>query len=118
MSRGTREIARVTRPWAEIPSVRMTDCANLGDYEATVFSPYSHNRQFGESFVVGRAYGELAEGFHTVIPLTDLGEACHVDLPICRSVRSILYDGEEPREVLRRLFLRSLKNEWHAIPLS
>ncbi len=117
MSRGTREIARLIEAMGGNPLSAYGLC-HLGDYEATVFSPYSHNRQFGESFVVGRAYGELAEGFHTVIPLTDLGEACHVDLPICRSVRSILYDGEEPREALRRLFLRSLKNEWHAIPLS
>lgn len=115
MSRGTREIARLIEAMGGNPLSAYGLC-HLGDYEATVFSPYSHNRQFGESLVRGESYGELAEGYHTVAPLTALGEAYHVDLPICRSVRDILYSGEDPRQALKRLFLRSLKNEWHSMP--
>lgn len=47
---------------------------HLGDYEATVFSPYSHNRQFGESFVHGEEYQALAEGYYTVRAMCQLGE--------------------------------------------
>ena len=39
--------------------------SHLGDYQATVFSQYSHNRRFGEAFVRGEPYEELAEGVAT-----------------------------------------------------
>ena len=45
---------------------------HLGDYEATVFSPYSHNRQFGECYVQGKSYTQLAEGYYTVKALVQL----------------------------------------------
>lgn len=64
---------------------------HLGDYEATVFSQYSHNRRFGELFVRGEPYTELAEGYDTVKALCALaGQAqCgYADLP--RDLRGAL----------------------------
>ncbi len=46
---------------------------HLGDYEATLFSSHSHNRQFGESYIKGEPYGSLAEGVPTVRALVELG---------------------------------------------
>lgn len=51
-------------PWAET-SFPHTGCGHLGDYEATLFSSHSHNRQFGESYIKGEPYGSLAEGVPT-----------------------------------------------------
>ena len=65
MSRGTREIARLIKALGGNELSAYGLC-HLGDYEATVFSPYSHNRRFGEAFVTGEPYGELAEGYATV----------------------------------------------------
>ena len=85
---------------------------HLGDYEATVFSPYSHNRQFGESFVRGEEYQALAEGYYTVRAMCQLGEKHGVELPICRAVYDILYEGAAPQEMLNQLLRRSIKNEF------
>ena len=111
MSRGTREIARLIRAMggSEISAYGL---AHLGDYEATVFSPYSHNRKFGEAFVRGEPYGELAEGVATTAALLKLGRDYGVDLPICRAVNSVVNDGKDPERVLSDLFLRSLKMEF------
>lgn len=71
---------------------------HLGDYEATVFSQYSHNRRFGELFVRGEPYAELAEGYDTVKALCALADRHNVDMPICRAIYAVLYDGAQPKE--------------------
>ena len=71
MSRGTREIARLIEAVGGNPTSAYGLC-HLGDYEATLFSPYSHNRRFGEAFAKGEEFGELAEGYYTVRALTAL----------------------------------------------
>ena len=61
MSRGTREIARLIEAMGGNPFSAYGLC-HLGDYEATVFSTYSHNRRFGEMLVKGEKFDKLAEG--------------------------------------------------------
>ena len=80
MSRGTREIARLIKALGGNELSAYGLC-HLGDYEATVFSPYSHNRRFGEAFVTGEPYGELAEGYATVKALVKLGHPGRAVLP-------------------------------------
>ena len=111
MSRGTREIARLIKAMGGNELSAYGLC-HLGDYEATVFSKFSHNRQFGESFVKGEAYDQLAEGYYTVQALMDLEAKYQVELPICRSVYEILYEHKNPGEAFNELFSRSLKNEF------
>ena len=111
MSRGTREIARLIKALGGNELSAYGLC-HLGDYEATVFSPYSHNRRFGEAFVTGEPYGELAEGYATVKALVKLGEDRWVALPICQAVYQVLYQGADPRATLDGLFSRSLKQEF------
>lgn len=111
MSRGTREIARLIAALGGSELSAYGLC-HLGDYEATVFSKYSHNRRCGEAFVRGEHYGELAEGCHTVKALVKLGEEAGVSLPICRAVYDVLYQGKEPRATIDSLFSRSLKQEF------
>ena len=59
-------------------------------------SPPSHNRRYGEAFVTGEPFGELAEGAYTVKALVRLGEEHGVSLPICQAVDRVLYQGEDP----------------------
>lgn len=111
MSRATREIARLIE--AEGGDGRSAyGLCHLGDYEATVFSPFSHNRRYGEAFVRGEPYGELAEGCYTVKALLGLSEKNSVELPICRAVYAVLYEKRDAKEVLNSLFLRSIKQEF------
>ncbi len=111
MSRGTREIARLIAALGG-SGLSAYGLCHLGDYEATVFSRYSHNRQCGEALVLGREYGELAEGCYTVKALVKLGEDTGVSLPICSAVYDVLYRKKDPGETLDALFSRSLKNEF------
>lgn len=112
MSRGTREIARLiaARGGSELSAYGL---CHLGDYEATVFSRFSHNRAFGEAFVTGQPYRELAEGYATVRALVLMGQESGVDLPICRAVYHILYSGADPRREIDGLFGRELKTEFY-----
>ena len=111
MSRGTREIARLIKACGGNELSAYGLC-HLGDYEATVFSRYSHNRMFGECFVKGQEYGLLAEGAYTAKALLPLAEKYGVDMPICRAVYDVIYEGKHAEDVIRNLFLRSIKQEF------
>ena len=111
MSRGAREIARLVAACGGNELSAYGLC-HLGDYQATVFSPYSHNRAFGESFVTGKDFGLLAEGYYTVPALVRMAEKTGTELPICQAVWNVLYGGLSPRTALNSLFERSLKKEF------
>lgn len=111
MSRGTREVARLIRAMGG-KELSAYGLCHLGDYEATVFSPYSHNRRFGEAFIRGETYDELAEGYYTVRAMVELGRRCGVELPITAAVYRILYENARPRAVLQELLHRDLKGEF------
>lgn len=111
MSRGTREVARLIKAMGGNELSAYGLC-HLGDYEATVFSEYSHNRKFGENFILGVPYNELAEGYYTVKAVMNLKEKYNVDMPISEAVYKILYEGLNPRTVMSSLFERSIKKEF------
>ena len=111
MARGTREVGRLIAAMGG-KEISAYGLCHLGDYEATVFSPYSHNRQFGEMLVRGEPCDFLAEGYYTAKALVELADRYCVDLPICRGVYQVLYEGRDLREGLDALFKRSLKDEF------
>jgi len=111
MARGTREIARLITALGGNELSAYGLC-HLGDYEATLFSKFSHNRMYGEMFAKGEKYESLAEGYYTVKAILKLAEKYNVDLPICTAVHDVLYNGADTDETLRTLFTRSLKNEF------
>lgn len=111
MSRGTREISRLMEAMGG-NAISAYGLCHLGDYEATVFSQYSHNRMFGELFVRRENYDSLAEGYYTVKAIMKLSREHQVDLPICSAVYEVLFEDRDPKESLNRLFVRSLKEEF------
>lgn len=111
MSRGTREVARLIKAMGGSELSAYGLC-HLGDYEATVFSPYSHNRQFGEAFIRHQDFHRLAEGYYTVEALMLLGRQYGVELPICRAVHDILYEHAAPQATLQSLLRRGLRAEF------
>ena len=111
MSRGTREVGRLIRAMGG-NELSVYGLCHLGDYEATVFSPFSHNRRFGQYFVEGKPFDKLAEGYYTVEALLDLGRRYGVELPICQVVHDVLYEGVAPRAAIQNLMNRDLKGEW------
>ena len=111
MSRGTHEISLLIRKMGGNPFSAYGLC-HLGDYEATVFSPHSHNRRFGEAFIRGEPYSELAEGYYTVKPIVMLAKRYGVAMPICECVCRLLYENADPQKEINLLFARRLKKEF------
>jgi glycerol-3-phosphate dehydrogenase (NAD(P)+) len=111
MARAPREISRLIAAMGGDP-VSVYGLCHLGDYEATVFSKYSHNRMFGEMYIKGERFDRLAEGYYTAEAIMQLGEKYGVDLPICSVVYNVLYKGADVKEEMGALFSRSLKYEF------
>ena len=111
MSRGTMEISRLIKAMGGNELSAFGLC-HLGDYEATLFSQFSHNRRFGEMFVKGEKFDKLAEGVSTTKALVRLGEMYNVDLPIVNAVNQVINFGKDPRQILSDMFLRKIKNEF------
>ncbi|MEG0305217.1 MAG: NAD(P)H-dependent glycerol-3-phosphate dehydrogenase [Oscillospiraceae bacterium] len=111
MARGAREVARLIKAMGGSELSAYGLC-HLGDYEATLFSEYSHNRRFGESYIKGENYMALAEGVPTSKAIVKLSREFHVEMPICETVYSILYENKNADLSLKELFSRSVKNEF------
>ncbi len=111
MSRGAREVSRLIAAMGGKELTAYGLC-HLGDYEATVFSKYSHNRMFGEKLVRGESYDKLAEGCYTVKAIMLLAEKYGVDMPVCKAVYDCIYNGHDPMTAIKKMFDRSLKAEF------
>ena len=111
MARGAREVARLIKAMGGNELSAYGLC-HLGDYETTLFSPFSHNRKYGEMYMKGEKFDKLAEGVKTSAALRKLGEIRGVDLPITNAVYNITYLRRDPMEEILKLFGRSPKNEF------
>ncbi len=111
MARGAAEVSRLAEAMG---GNRMTiyGLCHVGDYEATLFSPHSHNRAFGESLVKGENYGYLAEGVYTTAALRLLCDEHGVDMPICTALYNVLYEKAELHSEMEKMFERALKSEF------
>ncbi len=119
MARGTREISRLIKALGgnELSAYGL---AHLGDYQATLFSKYSNNHQFG--IEISRIYKNnnkkdiefknLAEGVMTSYALVKLGKENSVELPICEVVCDAISGKMSPEESISKLFSRHTKFEF------
>ena len=111
MARGTHEIAALIKA-AGGNELSAYGLCHLGDYEATLFSPWSHNRRYGEAYIKGEPFEKLAEGVMTSKALCRLGSRVGVELPITTVVYRVLFEHADPMTELASLFLRSIKEEF------
>ncbi|PES17917.1 glycerol-3-phosphate dehydrogenase [Bacillus anthracis] len=111
MARGTRELSRLVTAMGG-NDLTIYGLSHLGDYEATLFSLHSHNRKFGEAFVLGQKFDKLAEGVSTVKALKELSKQYDVELPISNALYEILFESKDAKDTLEELFLRPVKFEF------
>ena len=114
MSRGTYEVGKLIRAMGGSEYSAYGLC-HLGDYEATLFSKFSQNRMFGETYVRGESYTKLAEGVATCRALVYLSKRYDVEMPIVNAVNAILSENADPKTALEGLFSRSIKKEFQYI---
>ncbi len=119
MTRGAREVARLMKAMGgnELSAYGL---AHLGDYEATLFSPFSHNRKYGEMLVQEQKFEKLAEGVPTAAAMKKLGEQYCVELPLTNAVYELCYTESEEgyrkrcEALLAKLFARDTKSEFYS----
>ncbi|MCD4708484.1 MAG: glycerol-3-phosphate dehydrogenase [Candidatus Sabulitectum sp.] len=113
MARAPQEVARLVQAsggdWRSVYGL-----SHLGDYEATLFSKFSRNRNFGESLVREEEMSGLAEGVPTSHAMLSLAEKLSVELPITSMVRSIIDEETDLKTAIGQLFLRPQKEEFSA----
>ncbi len=116
----TRGLAEITRMAVAAggQSQTLAGLAGLGDLVLTCTGELSRNRYVGLQLGQGRKLAEIlggmrmvAEGVQTTYAAMELAQRLSVELPIARQVHAILRDGRDPREALRELMERSLKEE-------
>jgi glycerol-3-phosphate dehydrogenase (NAD(P)+) len=103
----TRGLAELTRLGVAMGGDPLTfaGLAGMGDLIATCVSPQSRNRYVGEQLGLGRSLQDIldemqmvAEGVKTTATAVQLGEVHGVDLPICRTINSVLTGGASPTD--------------------
>lgn len=111
MARGAREIGRLIKKMGGNELSAYGLC-HLGDYETTLFSPFSQNRRFGEAYIKGEKFLKSAEGVKTAKALKLLGQKYGEELPITNAVYKIIYENAEPLSTFNELFSRSSRKEF------
>lgn len=111
MARGAHEVSNLIKAKGGNELSAYGLC-HLGDYEATLFSPHSHNRKFGELFVKNEPFTKLAEGVATTKAMLKMAKDLNIELPITQAIYDILNHKYTPSQILDELFARENKKEF------
>ncbi len=92
--------------------------AGMGDLVLTCTGDLSRNRTVGVRLGKGEPLQKIlesmtagAEGVSTAPAAVGLADKFGVEMPICREVHAILFEGRNPRDAVRDLMARPLKAE-------
>ena len=117
ITRGLAEISRLAAAMGGDPRT-LAGLAGLGDLVLTCTGDLSRNRTVGGELARGRGIEEIvasmrmvAEGVETVHAALDLARKHGVEMPITTQMHALLHEGRAPREAIRHLMERSLKDE-------
>lgn len=117
ITRGLAEITRLSVA-AGGQARTLAGLAGLGDLVLTCNGELSRNRTVGFQLGQGKSLAEIlggmrmvAEGVQTTYAAVDLADRLNVEMPITRQMYAILKQGKSPREGLRELMERTLKQE-------
>ncbi|MBM4285321.1 MAG: NAD(P)-dependent glycerol-3-phosphate dehydrogenase [Deltaproteobacteria bacterium] len=120
----TRGLAEMVRLGTRLGANPMTlaGLAGLGDLVLTCTSRQSRNFQVGLKLGLGQTIAQILEGMAMVAEGVKTSQAVHllardlgVDMPLVDAVFHILYEGLHPREAVRNLMSRDLKDELEAM---
>ena len=121
MSRGLAEMSRLVVACGG-NAITCMGLAGTGDMVATCMSRHSRNRTFGEMLAAGKTLEDftaethmVAEGANACRNVKVLADRYGVDLPIADAVRSVVWEGADPKSLARDLTSRSLKPEFYGI---
>lgn len=110
MARATSEVARLISAVGGNPHTAY-GLSHLGDYEATLFSKFSHNRLYGENLAIGEISEKSAEGVGNTKGIANLARSLNVEMPLTFALERILFEKSDIKEEIEALFNRPLKYE-------
>ena len=111
MARAPIEVGRFIKHFGGNPMTAY-GLSHLGDYEATLFSKYSHNRMFGEMLAKGEKFDKLAEGYYTLKAVKMIADKESINMPICQALYKAVYENADIKETIHSMFERDLKHEF------
>ncbi len=118
----TRGLAEIARFGVSLGAKRDTfmGLAGVGDLVLTCTGNLSRNRQVGLKIAAGTPLKEIlssmimvAEGVNTVKSIYQWSNIHGVEMPISRCVYRVLYESKDPKEAVRELMERPLKDEFY-----
>ena len=116
----TRGMVEITRLGVAMGAKKETfaGLSGMGDMITTSFSENSRNRYVGYWLGKGKKIDEIlkgmrmiAEGVRTSKAAVELAKNNGVEIPITESVYRIIYEGSHPKDEMKRLLSRPLKDE-------
>lgn len=121
MTRGLAEMSRLTVR-AGGQALTCMGLAGTGDLIATCTSEHSRNRRFGKMLAEGGTLDDftaqthmVAEGALACKTIGTLAKRYGVELPITEVVRSVVWEGADPREAATTLTGRPLTTEFYGL---
>jgi len=117
MTRGLHEMRKLASALKCAPET-LNGLSGMGDLSVTCMSQSSRNYRFGRLVAEGfspegarQKIGMAVEGVYTCVAARELGAKHQVAIPITEVTYSIIYDGLDPREAVRALLQRTIKEE-------
>ncbi len=117
ITRGLAEMARLGTAMGASPAT-FSGLAGMGDLVLTCTGDLSRNRTLGVRLGKGERFEEImkglktvAEGVKTARATRELARKYGVEMPVVEEVYRIIYEAKDPRQALRDLMTRELKEE-------
>ena len=117
ITRGLAEISRLGVSLGANPAT-FAGLAGMGDVIATCSSKLSRNNSLGRMLASGMsleditdAMENIAEGIGTTQEVVQIAETMNIDIPLTKSVYSVLFDGVTPLDAVAELMGRSPTSE-------
>ena len=117
ITRGLAEISRLGVSLGADPAT-FAGLAGMGDVIATCSSNLSRNNSLGRMLASGMSLNDItssmeniAEGIGTTQEIVQMAKPMNLDIPLTKSVYSVLFDGVAPLEAVANLMGRSPTSE-------
>jgi glycerol-3-phosphate dehydrogenase (NAD(P)+) len=117
LTRGLHEIRKLASAKNCHPET-LNGLSGLGDLVVTSMSRHSRNYQFGRLLAEGfspegarQKIGMAVEGIYSCVSARELGHKFQIPIPITEGAYSIIYESLDPREAVRSLLQRAIKEE-------
>lgn len=117
MTRGLHEIRKLCTVKNCKPET-LNGLSGMGDLCVTCMSRHSRNYRFGRLVAEGfspegarQKIGMAVEGIYTCVSARELGHKYQIPAPITEATYQIIYGGLDPREAVKTLLQRAIKEE-------